>query len=83
MASNRALKVETPEQSRAMLLGVLAGDAARARDIVCLNAGARCTPPTWCPPWPRASPRRAPPSTRARQSQARSAVTRTHALAVA
>ena len=39
MASNRALKVETPEQSRDMLLGVLAGDAGPAREIVCLNAG--------------------------------------------
>ena len=39
MASNRALKVETPEQSRAMLLGVLRGDAGPAREIVCLNAG--------------------------------------------
>jgi anthranilate phosphoribosyltransferase len=40
MSSNRALKVETPEQSRDMLLGVLAGDSGPAREIVCLNAGA-------------------------------------------
>ncbi|MCW8166540.1 anthranilate phosphoribosyltransferase [Verminephrobacter aporrectodeae subsp. tuberculatae] len=40
MLSNRALRVETPEQSRAMLVGVLRGDAGAARDIVCLNAGA-------------------------------------------
>jgi anthranilate phosphoribosyltransferase len=40
MASNRALKVDSPEQSRTMLLGVLAGDAGAARDIVLLNAGA-------------------------------------------
>ncbi len=39
MASNRALKVETPEQSRDMLLRVLAGDAGPACEIVCLNAG--------------------------------------------
>ena len=40
MSSNCALKVETPEQSRDMLLGVLAGDSGPAREIVCLNAGA-------------------------------------------
>ncbi|WP_296445098.1 anthranilate phosphoribosyltransferase [Rhodoferax sp. UBA5149] len=39
MASNRALKVETPEQSKAMLLGVLDNVAGSARDIVILNAG--------------------------------------------
>ena len=39
MSSNRALKVDTPEQSRDMLLGVLAGDSGPAREIVCLNAG--------------------------------------------
>jgi anthranilate phosphoribosyltransferase len=40
MASNRALRVETPEQSRAMLLGVLDNQPGAARDIVLLNAGA-------------------------------------------
>jgi anthranilate phosphoribosyltransferase len=40
MASNRALKVETAEQSKAMLLGVLDNQAGPARDIVALNAGA-------------------------------------------
>lgn len=40
MASNRAFKVETPEQSRDMLLGVLDGAQGPAADIVCLNAGA-------------------------------------------
>ena len=40
MASNRALKVETPEQSRDMLISVLKGEAGAAQDIVCLNAGA-------------------------------------------
>ena len=39
MASNRALKVETPEDSKAMLLGVLNNQAGPARDIVVLNAG--------------------------------------------
>jgi anthranilate phosphoribosyltransferase len=40
MASNRSLKVETAEQSRAMLLGVLDNQAGAPRDIVVLNAGA-------------------------------------------
>ncbi len=39
MASNRALKVETPEQSMAMLLGVLDNAPGAAKDIVILNAG--------------------------------------------
>lgn len=40
MASNRSLKVEGPEQSRQMLLGVLDGQPGPARDIVLLNSGA-------------------------------------------
>ena len=40
MSSNRALRVDTPEQSSAMLLGVLANQHGPARDIVMLNAGA-------------------------------------------
>jgi anthranilate phosphoribosyltransferase len=40
MSSNRALRVETPEQSKAMLLGVLDNQPGPARDIVILNAGA-------------------------------------------
>ncbi|CAM3641968.1 anthranilate phosphoribosyltransferase [Polaromonas hydrogenivorans] len=40
MASNRALRVETPEQSKAMLLGVLDNQLGAPRDIVILNAGA-------------------------------------------
>ncbi len=40
MASNRTLKVDTPEESREMLMGVLRGSAGPAQDIVCLNAGA-------------------------------------------
>jgi len=39
MSSNRALKVETPEQSREMLIGVLKGESGAAQDIVCLNGG--------------------------------------------
>jgi anthranilate phosphoribosyltransferase len=41
MQSNRSIKVETPQQSVAMLRGVLAGQGAggAARDIVLLNAG--------------------------------------------
>ncbi|WP_342619066.1 anthranilate phosphoribosyltransferase [Rhodoferax sp. GW822-FHT02A01] len=39
MASNRALKVENPEASRAMLLGVLDNQPGAAKDIVALNAG--------------------------------------------
>jgi anthranilate phosphoribosyltransferase len=39
MASNRALKVETPDDSRAMLLGVLNNQPGAAKDIVVLNAG--------------------------------------------
>ena len=39
MASNRALKVETPEQSKAMMLGVLDNVSGAPRDIVILNAG--------------------------------------------
>ncbi|PUE42260.1 anthranilate phosphoribosyltransferase [Limnohabitans sp. 2KL-51] len=40
MASNRALRVETPEQSMAMLRGVLDNEPGAARDIVMINAGA-------------------------------------------
>ena len=40
MASNRTLRVETPEQSKAMLLAVLEGQPGPARDIVLLNTGA-------------------------------------------
>ena len=40
MASNRALRVQTPEESKAMLIGVLDNRPGPARDIVLLNAGA-------------------------------------------
>ena len=39
MVSNRALRVDTPEQSRAMLMSVLDNQDGAARDIVALNAG--------------------------------------------
>jgi anthranilate phosphoribosyltransferase len=39
MASNRALKVETPSQSKVLLESVLANQPGPARDIVMLNAG--------------------------------------------
>jgi len=38
MSSNRALRVETPEQSRAMLQGVLGNQEGPARDIVVFNS---------------------------------------------
>ena len=40
MADLRAIRVDSPAQSRAMVLGVLDGAAGPARDIVLLNAGA-------------------------------------------
>ena len=40
MVGTRAFRVETPEESKAMLMGVLEGEESPARDIVCLNAGA-------------------------------------------
>jgi anthranilate phosphoribosyltransferase len=40
MASNRTLRVETSEQSMAMLNSVLQGEPGAAHDIVVLNAGA-------------------------------------------
>ncbi len=39
MASSRQLRVETPEQSKALLLAVLEGQPGPAHDIVVLNAG--------------------------------------------
>lgn len=39
MASQRALRVETPEDSKRMLLAVLDNEPGPARDIVTLNAG--------------------------------------------
>ena len=39
MSSNRSLKVETPAQSKAMLLGVLENQPGPSRDIVVFNSG--------------------------------------------
>jgi len=39
MASNRALKVVTPDDSKAMLMGVLDNQPGAPKDIVVLNAG--------------------------------------------
>jgi anthranilate phosphoribosyltransferase len=39
MASNRAFKVETPDESRAMLLSVLDNVEGPAKEIVVFNAG--------------------------------------------
>jgi len=39
MASSRALKVENPEQSKALMRAVLDNESGPARDIVILNAG--------------------------------------------
>jgi anthranilate phosphoribosyltransferase len=39
MASNRALKVTTPDDSKAMLMGVLDNQPGAPKDIVVLNAG--------------------------------------------
>ena len=40
MVSNRSLKVESAEQSKAMLLNALDNEPGAPRDIVALNAGA-------------------------------------------
>jgi anthranilate phosphoribosyltransferase len=40
MASNRSLKVDTPQDSKTILLGVLSGKAGAAQDIVVLNTAA-------------------------------------------
>ena len=40
MASSRALRADSPEKSKAMLLGVLDNQPGAPRDIVILNAGA-------------------------------------------
>ncbi|HET6599316.1 MAG TPA: anthranilate phosphoribosyltransferase [Burkholderiaceae bacterium] len=39
MASNRAFKVETPEESRALVQSVLDNEAGPARDVVMFNSG--------------------------------------------
>ncbi len=84
MASNRALKVETPEQSRDMLLGVLAGDAGPAREIVCLNAGVALYAANVVPTMAEGiAQARASIDAGAAKAKLDQLVTRTHALAVA
>jgi len=84
MASNRALKVETPEQSRDMLLGVLAGDAGPAREIVCLNAGVALYAANVVPTMAEGiAQAHASIDTGAAKAKLDQLVTRTHALAVA
>ncbi|WP_119966980.1 anthranilate phosphoribosyltransferase [Simplicispira lacusdiani] len=84
MASNRALKVETPEQSRDMLLGVLAGDAGSAREIVCLNAGVALYAANVAPTMAEGiAQARAAIDSGAAKAKLDQLVTRTHALAVA
>ena len=39
MVSNRSLRVETAEESKAMLLGALNNEPTTAREIVVLNSG--------------------------------------------
>ncbi|WP_243020370.1 anthranilate phosphoribosyltransferase [Simplicispira sedimenti] len=84
MASNRALKVETPEQSRDMLLGVLAGDTGPAREIVCLNAGVALYAANVVPTMAEGiAQARAAIDAGAAKAKLDQLVTRTHALAVA
>ena len=84
MASNRALKVDTPDQSRDLLLGVLKGETGAARDIVCLNAGvalyAANVAPTMLEGIAQA---RAAIDSGAALAKLEQLVTRTHALAAA
>jgi anthranilate phosphoribosyltransferase len=49
MSSNRALRVDTPEQSCAMLMGVLNNETGPARDIVIFNAGVALYAANVCP----------------------------------
>ena len=82
MASNRALKVETPEQSREMLLGVLKGEAGAAREIVCLNAGVALYAANVAATIPEGIDKaRAAIDTGAAKAKLEQLVTRTHALA--
>ncbi len=82
MASNRALKVETPEQSREMLLGVLKGEAGAAREIVCLNAGVALYAANVAATIPEGIDKaRAALDTGAALAKLEQLVTRTHALA--
>ncbi len=84
MASNRALKVETPEQSREMLIGVLKGEPGAARDIVCLNAGVALYAANVVDSVPAGLAKaRAAIASGAALAKLEQVVTRTHALATA
>lgn len=84
MASNRALKVETPEQSREMLIGVLKGEPGAAQDIVCLNAGVALYAANVAESVPAGlAQARAAIASGAALAKLEQLVTRTHALATA
>jgi anthranilate phosphoribosyltransferase len=83
MVSHRALKVDTPEASRDMLLGVLAGQAGAAREIVCLNAGVALYAANVVPDMAQGIARaRAALDSGAAQAKLAQLVARTHALAI-
>ena len=83
MVSNRALKVETPEQSRQMLLDVLSGATGAAHDIVCLNAGAALYAANVAESIPDGIAKaRAAIASGAAKARLEQLVTRTHALAL-
>ena len=84
MASNRALKVETPEQSREMLIGVLKGEPGAAQDLVCLNAGVALYAANVVDSVPAGLAKaRAVIASGAALAKLEQVVTRTHALATA
>ncbi|MCE1192666.1 MAG: anthranilate phosphoribosyltransferase [Acidovorax sp.] len=84
MASNRPLKVETPEQSREMLIGVLKGEPGAAQDIVCLNAGVALYAANVVDSIPAGIAKaRAAIASGAALAKLEQVVTRTHALAAA
>ena len=84
MASNRALKVETPEQSREMLIGVLKGEPGAAQEIVCLNAGVALYAANVAESIPTGIAKaRAAIASGAALAKLEQVVTRTHALATA
>ncbi|MBU0893695.1 MAG: anthranilate phosphoribosyltransferase, partial [Gammaproteobacteria bacterium] len=81
---NRTLKVETPEQSREMLIGVLKGESGAAQDIVCLNAGVALYAANVAESVPAGlALARAAVASGAALAKLEQLVTRTHALAVA
>ena len=82
MASNRTLKVDTPEQSRDMLMGGLRGESGAAHDIACLNAGVALYAANVAASVPEGLERaRAAVASGAALAKLEQLVTRTHALA--